>query len=602
MASNFLQATPQKLFAENDSRLSLRDIQLQIRTVAQQTADDMQIAVAEEIATIALRTYWLHIQETHQVSFSFNEPPNIRQSIVLDEQNIKLARWFGKAICTLPVLEAAYNIGLIYTHLLPSQYRSKNGIFYTPPALANRLLDQAEAAGIDWKTCKVLDPACGGSAFLVPTAVRMIGAIEDAEPSIIIQNLEARLFGWEIDPFAAWLSKFFIEAICLPLGAKVGRRIIPSIFCCDSLKKNQSAQQFDLVVGNPPFGRIRLSQDTREQYRRGLFGHANLYGLFTELAVQLTKPNGLISFITPASYLAGEYFKNLRALLWNDAPPVSIDFVENRKGVFEGVLQETVLATYRKKEKHRRRAAVSLIRPKEKSILNIESAGGFELPLISTAPWILPRSVKDMSLSERIRISPHRLADWGYKVSTGPLVWNRHKDQLRDKLAKNCVPLIWAESVTPDGHFLFRCEKRNHKPYFFLRPDKDNWLRLDRPCVLVQRTTSKEQHRRLIAAAIPPEFIEHNKFFTVENHLNMLLPLNNNPTVPSNVLAAFLNSVTADRAFRCISGSVAVSAYELENLPLPDPMRLDRLKLLVQKQASSETIEKVCRSLYGLED
>ena len=510
--------------------------------------------------------------------------------------------WLGKATCTLPVLEAAYNIGLIYTYLLPSQYRTKNGIFYTPPALANRLLDQAEAAGIDWKTCRVLDPACGGSAFLVPTAFRIIDAIEDAEPSIIIQNLEARLFGWEIDPFAAWLSKFFIEAMCLPLSAKAGRRINPSIFRCDSLKKIQSDQQFDFVVGNPPFGRIRLSQDVRIQYRHGLYGHANLYGLFTELAVRLTKPNGLISFITPASYLAGEYFKNLRALLWNDAPPVSIDFVENRKGVFEGVLQETVLATYQKKEKHQRRAAVSLMRPKEKSTLTIESAGSFELPVIPTAPWILPRSVKDMSLAERIRISPHRLADWGYKVSTGPLVWNRYKNQLRDKLAKNCVPLIWAESVTPDGHFLFRCEKRNHKPYFFLRPGKDDWLRIDRPCVLVQRTTSKEQLRRLIAAALPPEFIEQNKVVTVENHLNMLLPLNNNPTVPSSVLTAFLNSVTADRAFRCISGSVAVSAYELENLPLPDPINLDRLKLLVQQQASRETVEKACRSLYGLEE
>jgi len=57
-------------------------------------------------------------------------------------------------IVEFPVLEAAYRIGLIYTSLLPAQYRTNNGIYYTPPALANRLLDQAETAGIDWKAKK----------------------------------------------------------------------------------------------------------------------------------------------------------------------------------------------------------------------------------------------------------------------------------------------------------------------------------------------------------------------------------------------------------------------------------------------------------------
>jgi hypothetical protein len=40
---------------------------------------------------------------------------------------------------------------------------------------------------------------------------------------------------------------------------------------------------------------------------------------------------------------------------------------------------------------------------------------------------------------------PWRLADYGYAVSTGPLVWNRHKDQLSDRpsvrLRKRCSRL-----------------------------------------------------------------------------------------------------------------------------------------------------------------
>jgi adenine-specific DNA-methyltransferase len=50
-----------------------------------------------------------------------------------------------------------------------------------------------------------------------------------------------------------------------------------------------------------------------------------------------------------------------------------------------------------------------------------------------------------------------------------------------------------------------------------------------------------------------------------------------------------------DRAFRCISGSVAVSAYELENLPLPAP---EELTQLLGRRTSGEAIEQACQILY----
>ena len=61
-----------------------------------------------------------------------------------------------------------------------------------------------------------------------------------------------------------------------------------------------------------------------------------------------TKPSGVIAYVTPTSFLAGEYFKALRSVLASDAPPVAVDFIEARRGVFEDVLQEALLATYRK--------------------------------------------------------------------------------------------------------------------------------------------------------------------------------------------------------------------------------------------------------------
>jgi adenine-specific DNA-methyltransferase len=196
---------------------------------------------------------------------------------------------------------------------------------------------------------------------------------------------------------------------------------------------------------------------------------------------------------------------------------------------------------------------------------------------------------------------PHRLADWGYKVSTGPLVWNRHKDQLADAPRKGRLPLIWAEAVTADGWFVWRAEKKNHMPYFEPR-DGDDWLITRTPCVVLQRTTAKEQHRRLIAAALPASFLAEHGAVVIENHLNMLRPTVDKPPVPTIVLAAFLNSAAADQAFRCVNGSVAVSAYELEAHPLPSHEDLSEVAGLVRKRASRAHIEAACARLYAPKD
>ena len=159
---------------------------------------------------------------------------------------------------------------------------------------------------------------------------------------------------------------------------------------------------------------------------------------------------------------------------------------------------------------------------------------------------------------------------------TGPLVWNRHKAQLREKKSKNCFPLIWAESVTCDGEFKFRANRKNHKPFFEINPGQE-WLFTRKPCVLLQRTTSKEQNRRLIAAELSEIFIREHGAVVVENHLNVIQSMTDRPLVPPCILTILLNSEIMDLLFRCISGSVAVSAYEIEALPLPSPESLNKL-------------------------
>src|SRR5262249_43592146 len=195
----------------------------------------------------------------------------------------------------------------------------------------------------------------------------------------------------------------------------------------------------DLVIGNPPYRRVTLPPEMRREYGRSLYGHANLYGLFTDLAIRLTRPGGIVAYVTPTSFLAGEYFKSLRGLLKSEARPVNIDFVSVRKGVFEKVLQETLLATYKRRHQNTR-ASVHFISPKADGSLAVNAAGRFSIPAQTGAPWLIPRSCGEGKLVIRLRTFEDRLQDYGYAVSTGPLVWNRHKDQLRSTLSPEVLP------------------------------------------------------------------------------------------------------------------------------------------------------------------
>lgn len=477
----------------------------------------------------------------------------------------------------LPVDEAIHLLGTSYVALLPPERRRRDGVFYTPPAIVARLLDAAGAAGVDWATCRALDPACGSGAFLAGMARRCLaGGARDP-----LAQLSDRLRAFELDPFAAWLARVGLDAIVLAhRGHPPDAEWDPIVSVTDALDA-PTAAPFDLVAGNPPFGRVRLAPGRRARFGRSLFGHANLYGLFLDLAVRQVRPGGLVALVTPPSFLCGEYFKNLRALLAGEAPPVSLDFLAERAGVFEGVLQETLLAVFRRRDAPPPAAGA-----------------GQPAPAATGQPWIVARSPRDRPLVERLAAMPTRLADWGYGVSTGPLVWNRHKDQLRARRGAGDVPLVWAEAVGSDGRFHFRALRPNHAPYLHVELPAQEWLLVSRPCVLVQRTTAKEQARRLIAAELRASFLRAHGPVTVENHLNMVLP-RGRPSVPPRTLAAFLNSGAADRAFRCLSGTVAVSAYELESLPLPPAEALAPLTALLGRRHDEREVQDACDVLYG---
>ncbi|MBS1529921.1 MAG: N-6 DNA methylase, partial [Bacteroidetes bacterium] len=295
---------------------------------------DGNLAQAHTFFFKVIDSYWYNLEDAAQTD-KLRELPCEVKLTTIDSTVISLAQAIGKAASKLDLTEASYLLGNIYTSVLPEDLRSRHGIFYTPPSLTARLLNLIEEAGVDWSRARVLDPACGGGAFLAPVAIRQIKSLKGNDAEYVLNHIETHLTGFDIDPFGAWFSQVFLDVALKDITRKAGRKMALLTFVCDSLEKDITREdKYDVVIGNPPYGKVKLTPELRKKYKRGLYGHANLYGLFTDLALRLVKKDGIIGYLTPTSFLSGEYFKNLRALIRKQCTPYEMDFVAFRKGVF----------------------------------------------------------------------------------------------------------------------------------------------------------------------------------------------------------------------------------------------------------------------------
>jgi hypothetical protein len=95
---------------------------------------------------------------------------------------------------------------------LPEKLRSALGIFYTPPAVAERLLDDLAEAGARFDgTMRFCDPACGGGAFLLPVARRIADRLGAQGSSA--SDLASCLIGLDIDQGGLAITRAALDAL-----------------------------------------------------------------------------------------------------------------------------------------------------------------------------------------------------------------------------------------------------------------------------------------------------------------------------------------------------------------------------------------------------
>jgi adenine-specific DNA-methyltransferase len=488
---------------------------------------------------------------------------------------------------------SGHELGQAYVQTVSPESRAQHGQHYTPADLADYLWTQTRAS-LGWNSDDhrlhglLRDPAAGAGALLLPPLREHLRAAISDDAVFTLNALPQLVEGIEQDSVAAWVASVVLAAEMLPTFARIpesNRRPLPALVRQgDGLDPN--LEPASVVLMNPPYGRVTLDPMTRERFAHSVYGHVNIYGLFMAEGARNLTLDGVLGALVPTSFAAGLYQHRLRGYLSEQAPLRSVAFVTDRSGTFSGVLQETCLAVFQRRRQ--RKTIVSRINGHIEPVASITPPRG-------QGPWLIPRDPADAAIAAAATRLPLTLSAAGYHASTGPLVWNRRREDIHDRPSPSRRVIVWGADI--DGGEIRRNAVRDHQRYLTLHGDRDaDIMTLSEPAVLVQRTTAPEQTRRLIPAELTAEKLEQfGGSVVIENHVNVLRPTMLLPMLSPSAVSRVLSTRTLDRVMRCLSGTVAVSSYELGALPLPSAEILSSWETLV-----GEELEAAVAKAYRL--
>lgn len=510
----------------------------------------------------------------------------------------------ARLVVQQPLEESAYYLSCVYAVLCEPAKRRELAMYFTPPALARHILRRVRetTSTKSFATLRFMDPACGGAAFLLPLVVALRDQLSASAASAreIVATINRQVLGIEKDVVLAELSRQFIRLALAEEITSSGLELAAVVRVGDALELFVQGKlpHVNVLLCNPPYRKIRASELDwyRKSFGQMIAGQPNLYTMFMRVASDVVIPGGLVALLTPTSYFSGPTYQPIRNLYVSRTNVLRIDLIHERDNLFLGVEHDVAALLARPR----------LTRSPEQmpEIFGWEESKGWTRlgPVLlprDGAPWHLPR---DQSMSRALsttKRSEWSLVSYGYRARVGVYVWNRdtrrpRKARPRGRDRSKAVPVIWATQIGQDGKFRFtsRSPKEKRARYILLRGNDRRGV-VERDCVLVQRTSSRAQARRLVAAALPVGFTKKHGGLVGENHVIILEPTSGRPTVRRALLAKLLNSDFIRDLYSTTTGTTAVTVSGLSSLPLPDPRA-------IRATLGRVGIERAVRKAFGL--
>ena len=266
-----------------------------------------------------------------------------------DSQLILFEEWrlFDFSVIRIELLSEIYEN---FLSELDKKEKKNTGTFYTPPSLVELILNEKlpiKKGETDYKV-KTLDPSCGSGIFLVQSFKRLVKRFENKHNrklndfTVLVEILKTNIYGIELDPKSIKVAAFSLYLALLDnLDPKTGwwngsikfpylinnpadntlNEQGTNLFCRDTisdLSEIKELQNFDLIVGNPPFGTKKLLPTITKYCASENFAQEMVLPFLHKATILAPKGKIALIFNTKVLTNTGGTYQNFRRWLFQD--------------------------------------------------------------------------------------------------------------------------------------------------------------------------------------------------------------------------------------------------------------------------------------------
>lgn len=268
-------------------------------------------------------------------------------------------------------------LGELYEELIPEEERRELGQFYTHPDIAEAICNWALPESLDRRP-RVLDPASGSGTFTVEAYNR----IQSLYPTTDHQSIIDDIVAVDINRFPLHLTALNLASRDITSQTEELHTFNDSFFNfspddsrLDKIGNSSEFDEFDAVVGNPPYIRQESLYPTKDHFRSHLrsYGRENTspyydgskklsmksdaYIYFVTHALQFLRDGGRLGFIVPTKWLDTKYGEDFQEFLYEHTKVHAVVGFSSR--AFEALVDTVLLFVERCKDDEERKATTT---------------------------------------------------------------------------------------------------------------------------------------------------------------------------------------------------------------------------------------------------
>ena len=345
---------------------------------------------------------------------------------------------------------------------------------------------------------------------------------------------------------------------------------------------------FDIVVGNPPYVVLAGDDYWNLQYKKiyatANDGKTNLYKLFFEHGLRMLRSNGVLSYITPNTYLTGKDCKVLRNLFFTNVSLHEIIEYTEKDKVFKNVTQAVTTMVLSKRVDKNNNVK---IRTYKQGTATCKQSDLQKLDVIIPLDAVI----------QRMNQQKGRLSDF-FKINQGEVNLSTKKDYYSEYRTSDTLPMWRGNNIgkfVPQSWPFEYCEKIVSNPDYYTKER-----------IVMQEVSNQNQPFRTKAIISPKNYI-------CGHSTNSLAPLNSN--VPIKFYLGLINS----RAFNyycdyfSYTNHITVSGIKQTPIPQATTSQVQEMIKLVEQiivekitdpsadtSALEREIDRLVYGLYGL--